>query len=329
MDVKDIIERRSRKAFSKDEYQLIKQLNRVTEVHNVDNITRTHAYRDFFKTYPTMEWALLASMVSRNAGWSMTDLKTEPIYRCLSDSYIQLLFHAYERPNWLIFHDAYPQLLLYKASLQWKRPLFDLLKAFNVSVFMEYEWERFWKTGDVRRLTYALIINEQHVIEAPFVKHSYYAQAVFDRVLFFLVDHLRLNAVVCPDFSGALYGFPVTGFQDVRQRIELGKKLHTLLFHHPESKAIQAFALETDHTGSRYDYERYHGASPAKNIPLREAFNVVSHRRLKPRDWFNGNTAPDWFLPPDIGKVELSKWYRRKRARLTRLGTLLSALIGK
>ncbi|UTW69707.1 DUF2515 family protein [Anaerobacillus sp. HL2] len=49
----------------------------------------------------------------------------------LPKKYPEVLFLTYERANWLIFSDAYPQLLLYEKSKQLQKPCFHLLKFFH------------------------------------------------------------------------------------------------------------------------------------------------------------------------------------------------------
>lgn len=316
--------RRKQHVYKKEEYKLIKTIKYQTSCQNIDNISRTHAYLEFYKMYPEMEWSLLASMVSRNTGWNMTDLKCERIYNLLSDDYLKVLYHTYERPNWLIFHDAYPQLLLYSVSLEWKRPVFHLLKAFEVSLFMEAEWELYWRTKNAKRLTYALIVNEQHVIEQPVLQHGFYASQVFDHVIFKIEEWLRLNAVVFPDLKGSLYGFSVRNFRNVNQRIELGKRLHTLLFHTPESKYILEFGLEINHTGARFDYERFHNSQSNNQKSLRDLYRVIHHRRLVTQDWFSGNVLKKWFETPEIKAYDITAWYRNKRKRMDKIGQWFS-----
>ncbi len=145
-----------------------------TKKHNADNISRTKAYQNFYMQYPEMKWALLASMVSRNAGWNMTDLHLSPFRKILSTKQRNRLFMTYERANWLIFSDAYPQLLTYALSIHYNQPLFHLLSRFRVSRFMKKEWDYFWKHSDRNRLMTALIINEQNVIHSPVIKQDYF-----------------------------------------------------------------------------------------------------------------------------------------------------------
>src|SRR5690625_990593 len=152
-----------------EDYTLFHYIIKQTKKHNTDNISRTHAYLQYYLQYPEIEWALVASMVSRNAGWNMTDLYLSPFQQLFSKKELSKLFMTYERANWLIFSDAYPQLLIYSQSKLTKKPLFHLLKKFRVSLFMIEEWHHFWNYQDKERLVRSLIINEQNVIHSPVV----------------------------------------------------------------------------------------------------------------------------------------------------------------
>lgn len=96
--------------------KLLSRIERQTKSKNADNISRTNAYKAFYDRHPEIKWSLLASFVSRNAGWSMTDLKGSLFQLGLRERQQKWFFLAYERANWLIFSDAYPQLLLYHWS---------------------------------------------------------------------------------------------------------------------------------------------------------------------------------------------------------------------
>ncbi|WCK52537.1 DUF2515 family protein [Aneurinibacillus sp. Ricciae_BoGa-3] len=85
---------------------------------NVNNITRTISYYDFYCRHPEIHWAFLGHMVSRNGGWNMTDLKGELLSRLLTEQEQKHFFHFLERGNWLIFQDVFPQFLLYEESLK-------------------------------------------------------------------------------------------------------------------------------------------------------------------------------------------------------------------
>ena len=55
--------------------KLLKKIKDETILFNKNNVTRTKAYLDFYIRHPEIHWVFLAHMVSRNAGWNMTDLK--------------------------------------------------------------------------------------------------------------------------------------------------------------------------------------------------------------------------------------------------------------
>lgn len=312
-----IKEKRRELVPSFNERQLIKNIHEETNKQNVDNISRTKAYLAFYKRHPEIEWALLASMVSRNAGWNMTDLQTHPFQRILSDQLQTILFHTYERPNWLIFADAYPQLLLYEQSKKSQVPMFHLLKWVHASVFMEREWNRFWLSGHRRLLCIGQIINEQNVIEAPVIQHPFYHSTVFDNIWFHLQDMMRMNAVIFPTMTGDLYGFSVFHFSHLSKRIDLGKQLTWLLFASPECKQIKRFALSVEPTGARYDYEQFFDHGPLHDhLPLRNVYSTIHHKRLQPLDWFTGHIKSRWYQSPRIPKYILSSWYNQKKQRI-------------
>ncbi len=160
-----------------------------TKMNNVDNISRTKAYLDFYIKHPEINWAFLASMVSRNGGWNMCDLEGKWFPKIIPQKVRNVLFMTYERANWLIFQDAFPQMLLYHYSTKIGRPLFHLLSFFHVSSFMEEEWYLFWNERNEKRLTTSLIINEQNVIQKPVIDHPVYRDKVF-RSFYFIIAGL-------------------------------------------------------------------------------------------------------------------------------------------
>ena len=143
--------------FPNDEAEVVFNIREETGRKNLDNISRTNAYLDYYLETPEMIWAFLASMVSRNGGYNMCDLQGEWFPKMIDPAIRQRLFLTYERANWLIFRDAYSQLLLYLYSTKMNRPLFHLLKYLDVSEFMEKEWNVFWNCRDKKRLMIALI----------------------------------------------------------------------------------------------------------------------------------------------------------------------------
>ena len=65
------------------------------------------------------------------------------------------MFHALERCNWLIFQDAFPQLLLYHFSKAERRPLFDNVCPVTLSGHMQPVWDGFWESRESDRLAWA------------------------------------------------------------------------------------------------------------------------------------------------------------------------------
>ncbi len=299
---------------------LIKEIKQKTAEWNIDNITRTNAYFRFFKRHPDIGWSFLASMVSRNGGWNMCDLEGAIFPHLLKPAARKQLFLTYERANWLIFHDVFPQLLLYHYSTKMNRPLFHLLKQFRVSSFMQKEWPVFWEKQDSRRLTAALIINEQNVIQNPIIDHPIYKHKVFLSPEFFLQDWMHFSCVLFPTCGGELYGASVSGFRKVSNRIELGKRLAKILFHPRLFPHFLEFAERTAHTGSRHDFEQYFKQKVPRQTPyLRATYPVIEHNRHEYSDWSKGRLfpGPGLFLPAkEKGPIHLTDWYIAKRDQL-------------
>ncbi|WP_248927831.1 DUF2515 domain-containing protein [Paenibacillus hamazuiensis] len=306
------------------EAELLKRIRQDTALRNMNNVARTQAYYAMYRRFPELHWAFLAHMVSRNGGWSMTDLKGELIPHLLGAAQIEHTFQFLERANALIFHDAYPQLLLYEESRRLGRPLFHLLPHLGVSAFMSPVWELFWDTNDSALLTTGLIINEQSYIERRIVKNSYFREHVLDTLFFQSQSLLQLNQVVFPytdneDISLAedqlgrlrLAGLTVENFGDLDERIGVGKKLYGILFGLPDVRfGAERFAAARPHTGSRADYwphlfapvrrsppgpyaEKLHGcelrqgAAPLYSPKLEDAWKNRAMAPAEPGDWFD------------------------------------------
>lgn len=240
---------------------LLSRIREESAMHNRNNVTRTMAYLAMYDRRPELHWALLAHMVSRNGGWNMTDLQGEWLPRLLGERKRDDIFRFLERANALIFGDAYSQLLVYEYSVRNHRPLFHLLPLLGVSCFMQPVWEQFWTTRNSTLLTVALIVNEQHYIENRVVRQPYYRKRVIDTLFFGMQSLLQLNAVLLPYAHGQkpqelrLAGLIMERFSSIRERIEFGKRLYTLLFAVPRiGEGAIAFARTVRHTGSRADY---------------------------------------------------------------------------
>ncbi|WP_322741821.1 DUF2515 family protein [Fictibacillus phosphorivorans] len=305
--------------------EIIQHIEKLTNSQNRDNISRTVSYATFYKHNPEIRWAKLASLVSRNAGYSMCDLKGDWLPRLLSRDTRKHLFLTYEKANWLIFQDAYPQLLVYEYSKKQGKPHFDLLKYFGVSTFMVTEWERFWHQKDLKRICTSLIINEQHVIEKPVIKDGFYKKRIFSKVPFLLQDYMHFSTVLFPVESGEVIGISVHGFKKTKNRIETGKKLYTILFESEWSEGIIAFADKVTHTGSRHDFETYIYPGKKRETPfLRIAFPIIEHHKANTRDWYQRRMNTEKFYEPvkPLHGIVLTDWYKQKQRQL-KIGILL------
>lgn len=190
----------------------------------------------------------------------MTDLKGEYLPKLLSEKEQKDFFAFLERGNWLIFQDAFPQLLLYEESKKQGRPLFHLLSSMDISAFMEPFWKQFWSQSTKQELTISLIINEQHYIEERVVQNKQFKDTVLDTIMFKLQDVFAFNHILLPYISPVqkntqFVGGTVHHFSSVEDRITLGKGLYDLLFSE-QSRFAQTvdWARSTTHTGSRKDF---------------------------------------------------------------------------
>lgn len=302
-----------------NEKAILRLIKHLTNIGNYDNVSRTKCYFNFYRRNPEIEWSFLASMVSRNAGYSMTDLEGSWFPFCIEKEKREAIFYTYERANWLIFKDAYPQLLIYEASKRLKRPLFNHLSAFSVSMFMQKEWERFYMDGERKRLMVAQIINEQNLIQIPIIEHPFYKQKVFTSFCFRFQDWLHFSTVLFPTLTGDLYGYSVNHFRNLNERIKLGKQLANLLFHPEYYSMFYEFSQTVQHTGSRYDYERYmRHFTIRETIPLRLAYRPVMHHQFRQNQWrASEQQVESWFQPVTIkNNLNITNWYKKKQKQL-------------
>lgn len=300
------------------EEEAVKIIQYKTQTANRNNITRTMAYLDIYERNPELEWAFLAHLVSRNAGWNMTDLKGEWCTRLLSEKERESYFLFMERANWLIFQDAYPQLLLYEQAKKRQKPLFHLLSVFHVSRFMQAVWEDFWEHGNRALLTVSLIINEQNYIELRVIEQDQYSAPVFKDIKYFLEDLLDLCMIIIPAFSDeklALYGKQVNSFPELHERIQLGKELYGILFSPDVLSRVLTWCRQTVHSGSRADYwpemfdptasagmqkayekrvvdcKLKEGAPPIYSPHLEEAWRDCQHKPAMIGEWYHDDEA--------------------------------------
>ncbi|TCT25538.1 uncharacterized protein DUF2515 [Melghiribacillus thermohalophilus] len=307
--------------------ELYKKIRRTTDDQNRTNITRTKAYLNFYLHHPEIRWAFLASQVSRNAGWNMTDLKSATYRNLLSEKMARHLYMTYERANWFIFSDAFPQLLIYHYSVKYRTPVFDLLTNFQVSRFMDEEWRRFYEKKDQNRLLTALIINEQNVIQKPVIEHPHYQHAVFRRLPYLFQDRCHLNGVFFPTMQGDLYGFFIKGFTKVDRRIATGKKLASLLFHPNLHEQFFAFATSVEPDGRRREYEQFMGEKMIETNQLENLYSVIPHQNLVRRDWRNvQKVKAKWWKPERVKIKNIKRKFYRKRKLLSILAKGIRAI---
>jgi hypothetical protein len=263
---------------SPHENELIRQIKSRTNQLNKNNVTRTKAYLVFFLRFPEIHWAFLGHMVSRNGGWNMTDLKGALLSRLLTKKEAHAFFTFLERGNWLIFQDAFVQFLIYEESVKSRKAFFHLLPHLGVSIFMETIWNDFWNSKDSYLLTMALIINEQSYLESRVLKNPVFQEKVFNTLEFMLQDLLSMNHILFPfaaDGHIKLTGQTLHHFENLHERILLGKRLYAVLFGNKDRlEAVKSWAIQHPHTGSRKDYWPH---------LFSEIENELPGKRLNPR----------------------------------------------
>ncbi|KYG32899.1 DUF2515 family protein [Alkalihalobacillus trypoxylicola] len=311
----------------------IEKIEHRTKEQNYDNVSRTHAYLAYFNQIPEVRWALLASAVSRNAGWNMTTLFNEKFKSYMSLENRAHLIAFLERANWLIFADAYPQLMIYQFSKEQGYPLFSLLPYFGVSKFMVTEWNLFWDRKDEERLCTALIINEQNHLEETLMNTKWVKREILHNIWFQLDQHTEFNYILFPTLDNVIFGYKVFKFEKVEERIQLGKKLAQLLFHPDCFHSIKNFLCKVEHTGSRLDYETYIQEAKvySKTPLLRTVLMNFHHKNTNHLDWYEANKEKKWWFVP-LSKIEVTdrkKWLQFKRKEWKVTSWLLSTLQDK
>lgn len=314
------------------EQELVKAIQRKVNEKNQNNITRTNAYFQFFQAFPEIQWAFLAHMVSRNSGWNMTDLKGSYLSELLTDKQQEYFFNYLERSNWLIFQDAYPQLLLYKEAKKSGRNLFHLLPCFGVSIFMQTIWNTFYSYHDKELLSVALIINEQHYIENRVIHNSNYRANLLELAEIKFQELLQLNMILFPYQDGSrtrLVGQAVNHFAALDKRILLGKRLYEILFDPTYFQKILTMACQHPHTGSREDFfpnlfqsERLGKGFPLYSPKLQSAWEDVQHKPAETGDWYKDWKVLYYFLKdqahyyPDILDLYIKSLHTLEQAAL-------------
>ena len=299
---------------TEEDKNIIHQINNYTNQSNLNNVTRTKAYLDFYNRHPEIHWAFLGHMVSRNGGWNMTDLKGGLLSRLLTKKEVESFFIFLERGNWLIFQDAYPQFLVYEESKKRGKNLFYLLSHLHVSTFMETLWNHFWSEQDSYLLAISLIINEQSYLESRVIKNPIYQKAVFQTLEFKLQDLLSMNHILLPyevDGKLQLSGQTLHHFKNLHERILLGKRLYHLLFRNIQQlKITEQWANLHPHTGSRKDYWPHLFNDVADEFPTRLLKTRLKSCQLLPgySRFYSPQLQFVWKNQKHI-RAEIEDWY--------------------
>ncbi|MBM7619381.1 hypothetical protein JOC95_001230 [Bacillus tianshenii] len=288
---------------NENDLKLLDEIKSRTLQSNRNNITRTQAYLDIYLNHPELHWAFLAHMVSRNAGWNMTDLKRHSLSGLMGFDSSSIFFGFLEKGNHLIFQDAFPQLSLYAEGKRQNQDFSHLLGHIGVSSFMLPFWRLFLKDGgkNSRLLTVSLIINEQSLLQKHVMNNPYYQEKVLNSLKFQLQEKLGFTQILFPYKHRNLIeitGGTVANFASLPSRIEFGKELYMRLFSDPEVlQGAVAFGKDNFHTGSRSDYMPKVFSTDADSLKvysphLENAWPTHLHKSTKKlEDWFSFDKA--------------------------------------
>lgn len=231
---------------------------------NVDNVSRTESYLELYEISvlfpPDLPWLLLAHLVSRNAGYLMTGLRSalDDERRIFSAGALEQLFMFLERANFLIFYDAWHHVIQHMLGRSRE------LSANRTPALARQAWARYEShvsrpdsanpgTTDPaveRQLVLDLVTNEQTYIEHRVVHEPRY-QTALSLVRFFEATGRERTLV----FGGDDTGICVGRFEALDRRIAAGTRLFDeILRDRDEREALLAWSKAHPHTGSRSDY---------------------------------------------------------------------------
>jgi hypothetical protein len=287
------------------ERAIVNEIKGELKQRNLNNVTRTIAYYEYYKRNPEIHWAFLAHMVSRNGGYYMTDLKSSFLDDLIPSPLKADYFLFLEQCNAYIFQDAYPQLRLYEYSKKQGKDYSRLLNAFHVSPFMQYIWSSFLSNQSSPLITIAMIINEQNMLESRIIRGKYQSKSVIQQLPFQLQENVGFTSVLFPirakkSTHHRLYGITVQHFNQVNERIHTGKKLYQILFSNKKNlEGIEDVARKKEHSGSRSDYWNWlfsdqHDKKRRLYSPkLLDAWENVQHSFHEKQDWFKGESSSE------------------------------------
>jgi hypothetical protein len=266
---------------------------------NADNVARTHSYLELYAWTRAqgrgLPWVFMAHLVSRNAGYLMTDLarmihsdKTERVMIAP----MRNLFVLLERANWLIFWDAWHHVMHHLSGRTAQ------LSGPRTPRFMIDAWQRWERdvaaAGEVtpaleRRIVVELVHNEQHLIEHRAVHHEDLAAG--RRLLEMIELSGREKPLHFPDLGrGAWPEIRVGGFAFVDRRIATGARIFDeVLVDRGARDALFDWAMAHPHTGDRAVY----GGRSSGTV--RDAWPVAEVRAMWPE--IHAVPAPDPTYP--------------------------------
>ncbi|HUJ63292.1 MAG TPA: DUF2515 family protein [Kofleriaceae bacterium] len=245
---------------------------------NRDNVARTASYLELYAWTrahpPELPWLLMAHLVSRNAGYLMTDLarriaSDHPRDVAMRDA-MRSLFVLLERGNFLIFWDAWHHVCSYLAG--------DLaaIAPPRTPRFMCDAYAR--GHADERALVMDLVHNEQHLIEHRAVHHRDLAPGML--LLDMIERSGRERALVFPVEAPEIR---VGRFADVARRIAAGARIFDeVLADRARRDACFAWASAHDHTGSREIYGGPAGPGVREAWPIDLVRSLWTHVHAEP-----------------------------------------------
>jgi hypothetical protein len=259
------------------------------DARNRDNVSRTESYLELYalcRAYGVeLPWVLMAHLVSRNAGYLMTDLAETRAGSLFTREALDELFSFLERANFLIFDDAWHHAVhhtLGRASALDER----------TPRFMREAWARYEDAAAreitpalERQLVLDLVTNEQNLIEARVVHNARFARA--RAMIAFFEDAQVDGAIVLPLTRARIR---VGAFAKLEKRIDAGRRIFDeVLAERAGRDAMFAWAVAHPHTGSRTAYK-----SDADARTLREAWPLEQVLRLWPEVHGAQEKDPAW-----------------------------------
>jgi hypothetical protein len=336
-------------AWDEDGPRIRREILAVREAHNDTNPQRTDYYDRYWTANPEIPWSLLANLVSRNAGYQMSDLARFSAKLAVAGSLtvilpipgtillglaqIKALWAFLELGNFLIFRDVCPALegwVHAKRRPEHTDRIFDMLlePEFDLDPFAVEQWKSFARLGDgrtqadIQKHCFALIANEQNQIEDRLVRGvgSYLGElASTTSVLVRLYGALGLTRLGFPLGSPAadatadkLAIYQVGDFISLDARINTGRDLFVgLLDTATRRDRVHAWVRANRlHSGSRADYNEPYYSTHRISLSDRPTIpGVIDETYSPPLKGWQGEKAA-WYDPVPRRTAALGTLYR-------------------